>query len=365
MGIINEVAFNTVHNNQKVQLFTLKNKNGMIVQITNYGATIVSINVKDKEGKLADVVQGYDTAKEYIDNNESYQGAICGRYANRIKKGKFTLNRKEYSLTINDGGNHLHGGLIGFDKKIWDVKESSASKVTFQYTSPDGEEGYPGTVTVIVTYSISENNELQLDCSGTTDQETILNLVNHSYFNLAGEGSGTINNHQLQIEADFYTPLTKSHEPTGEILTVKNTPFDFTSLTCIGDRIDTDHEQLAIGKGYDHNFVLKHRIHNLELAATAIEPQSGRKMEVFTTMPGLQLYTANWIKNEKGKENHIYQEREAFCLETQNFPDAINQSHFPSPILAPKNIYKHSTIYRFSIIKSNIRFDPQNRQCNF
>lgn len=349
MGVINELTFNTVNNNQKIQLFTLKNKNGMIVQITNYGAIIVSINVKDKEGKLADVVQGYDTAQEYIEKNEYYRGAICGRCANRITKGKFTLNRKEYSLTVNSGDNHLHGGLVGFDKKVWDVKESSASKVVFQYTSSDGEEGYPGTVSVIVTYSISENNELRLDFSGTTDQETILNLVNHSYFNLAGEGSGTICNHKLQIESEFYTPISETGVPTGEILTVKNTPFDFTSLTCIGDRIDADHDQITIGKGYDHNFVLKHRIHSLDLVATAIEPQSGRKMEIFTTMPGLQLYTANWIKNEKGKEGHIYQEREAFCLETQNFPDAINQSHFPSPILTPKHVYKHSTIYKFSV----------------
>ncbi|KYH05677.1 hypothetical protein A1704_11315 [Chryseobacterium cucumeris] len=349
MGVINEVTFNTVHNQQKVRLFTLNNQNGMIVQVTNYGAIIVSINVKDKDGKQADVVQGYETAQEYIDNNEFYQGAICGRCANRIRKGKFMLNRKEYSLTVNNEDNHLHGGLKGFDKKLWDVKESSASEVTFQYTSPDGEEGYPGTLSVTVTYSINENNELRLDYSGTTDQETILNLVNHSYFNLAGEGSGTINNHQLQIEADFYTPLTKNLEPTGEILTVKNTPFDFTSLTGIGDRINTDHDQLKIGNGYDHNFVLKHPIHRLDLVATVIEPRSGRKMEVFTTMPGLQLYTANWIKNIKGKEDHIYQEREAFCLETQNFPDAINQSHFPSPILTPKNVYKHSTIYKFSV----------------
>lgn len=349
MGVINEVTFNTVHNQQKVRLFTLNNQNGMIVQVTNYGAIIVSINVKDKDGKQADVVQGYETAQEYIDNNEFYQGAICGRCANRVRKGKFILNRKEYSLTVNNEDNHLHGGLKGFDKKLWDVKESSASEVTFQYTSPDGEEGYPGTLSVTVTYSINENNELRLDYSGTTDQETILNLVNHSYFNLAGEGSGTINNHQLQIEADFYTPLTKNLEPTGEILTVKNTPFDFTSLTGIGDRINTDHDQLKIGNGYDHNFVLKHPIHRLDLVATVIEPRSGRKMEVFTTMPGLQLYTANWIKNVKGKKDHIYQEREAFCLETQNFPDAINQSHFPSPTLTPKNVYKHSTIYKFSV----------------
>lgn len=349
MNIINEEAFKAVHKGKKTSLHTLRNKNGMIAQITNYGAIIVSIHVPDKNRNFADVVQGYDTIKEYVNGNGPYMGAICGRCANRIGKGKFSLSGREYTLAVNNGPNHLHGGITGFDKVVWDVVKSSGSSVKLKYISQDGEEGYPGKVTVFVTYTLTDDNGLRLDYSATTSKQTVLNLASHSYFNLGGEGSGSIYDQELMINADFFTPTDDTNVPTGEIRPVRGTPMDFTSSRRIGEGIDKDDVQIRYGAGYDHNWVLKHHTGDLGLAVIAHDPKSGRVMEVFTTQPGVQLYTANWIDNEPGKGGKKYQRRWAFCLETQHFADAVNKPHFPSTILNPGEEYKHSCIYKFSI----------------
>jgi len=347
MNIIQEESFKGVHNGKKTSLHTLKNKNGLIAQITNYGAIIVSIYTPDRKGVMADVVQGYDTIKEYIDGNGPYMGAVCGRCANRIAKGKFSLSGKEYALAVNNGPNHLHGGIIGFNRVVWNVVKNTPSTVKMEYISADGEEGYPGKVKVSVTYSLTDENELRLDYLATTDKSTVVNLASHSYFNLAGEGSGSIYDQELMINSDFFTPTDETNVPTGEIRPVKGTPMDFTTLHKIGDGIDKEDIQIRYGAGYDHNWVLKHRSGTLGVAAVAYDPESGRMMEVITTQPGVQLYSANWIDNEKGKGGKKYQRRWAFCLETQHFADAINKPHFPSTILNPGEEYKHSCIYKF------------------
>jgi aldose 1-epimerase len=347
--MVNEANFKTVHYGKQTRLITLKNKNGLTAQITNYGAIIVSIDVPDRNGKIADVVQGYDTIDEYISGNGPYMGAVVGRCANRIGKGIFTLNNREYKLAINNGPNHLHGGINGFSKVVWEVMETKANMVHLQYISVNGEEGYPGKVKVTVVYTLTDNNELRLDYRATTDSATLLNLASHSYFNLAGEGSGDAMDQELQINAKFFTPTDDTNVPTGEILSVKGTPMDFTVSKRIGKDINQNYEQLKFGNGYDHNWVLNHPANQTGLAATAFDPKSGRVMEVFTTQPGVQLYTSNWMDNEKGKGGKLYQKRWAFCLETQHFADAINNPHFPSVILNPGEEYKHSCIHRFSV----------------
>lgn len=350
MNLINEEAFKTTHNGKAVALYTLKNKNGLVAQITNYGAIIVSLCVPDRKGSFADIVQGYDTIAEYINGNGPYMGAIVGRCANRIGKGKFSLEGKDYSLAVNNGPNHLHGGKVGYDKVVWDVKSASSTKLELTYFSKDGEEGYPGNVNVAVTYTLTDANELRLDYHATTDKTTVFNLASHSYFNLAGEGSGDIYNQELQINAGFFTPVDETSVPTGEILSVKGTPMDFTSPKKIGADIENDsYEQIKFGLGYDHNFVLNHRMGTLGLAAVAADPASGRVMEVYTTQPGVQLYTANWIDGEKGKGGKKYGKRWAFCLETQHFADAINKPHFPSTVLNPGEVYMHSCIHKFLV----------------
>jgi len=347
MDIIKEDSFKSVHNGKPTALYTLKNKNGLVAQVTNYGAIIVSIYVPDRNGKFVDILQGYDTIKEYIDGNGPYQGAICGRSANRLEKGKFTLEGKEYTLAVNNGPNHLHGGLVGYSKVVWDVVSHSASKVQMSYFSKDGEEGYPGNLKVSVTYSLTDDNEFRLDYEATTDKSTLINLASHSYFNMAGEGSGDIYKQELLINGNFYTPVDETSIPTGEIRSVKGTPMDFTDAKAFGTLIDVEDEQLKYGYGYDHNWVLNHRTGTLGLAAVARDPESGRVMEVYTTQPGVQLYTANWIDGEKGKGGKKYGRRWAFCLETQHFPDAIHKPHFPSTILNPGETYKHSCVHKF------------------
>jgi aldose 1-epimerase len=349
MKIIPEESFKGVHNGKQTSLHTLINKNGLVAQVTNYGAIIVSIFAPDRNGKMADVVQGYDTIGEYVNGNGPYMGAVCGRCANRIAKGEFSLAGKKYKLAVNNGPNHLHGGITGFSKVVWDVVKSTPSSLNLEYHSADGEEGYPGNVTVSVTYTLTDENELRLDYHARTDQTTVVNLASHSYFNLAGEGSGSIYDQELMINAAFYTPMDETSIPTGEIQKVKGTPFDFTRLRRIGELIDQENEQLKYGAGYDHNFVLNHRTGDLGLAAAACDPVSGRVMEVYTTQPGVQLYTANWIDGEKGKGGKKYGRRWAFALETQHFPDAINKPHFPSIILNPGEEYKHTCAYKFSI----------------
>jgi len=348
MEIIREESFKGVHNGNSTGLYTLKNKNGIIAQITNYGAIIVSIYVPDREGNMSDIVLGYDTIDEYINGNSPYMGCICGRCANRIAKGKFSLLDKLYSLAINNGPNHLHGGITGFSKVVWDVVNSSPSHVQLEYLSKDGEENYPGNLRVSVTYTLTEENELKLEYRAVTDKSTVVNLAGHSYFNLSGEGSESIYSHELMINGSFFTPTDETNVPTGEILSVKGTPMDFTVPKRIGLEIDLDDKQLRFGSGYDHNWVLNHRSGTLGLAAVAYDPVSGRVMEVHTTQPGVQLYTANWLDGEKGKGGKKYSRRCAFCLETQDFPDAINKPHFPPTILNSGEVYTHSCIYKFS-----------------
>jgi aldose 1-epimerase len=347
MNIIKESDFKSVHQGKPTSLHTLKNRNGLIAQITNYGAIIVSIYVPDRNGKLTDIVQGYESIGEYVKGNGPYMGAVCGRSANRIAKGKFTLDDKTYSLAVNNGPNALHGGLEGFNKKVWDVIKTASDSVKLQYISADGEEGYPGKLTVEVTYTLTDANELRLDYLATTDKSTIVNLAGHSYFNLAGEGSGDILNQELMINAVYFTPCDDTNIPTGEIRFVKGTPMDFTRPKKIGQDIDMDDEQLRYGAGYDHNWVLNNRTGRPGLAAIAHDPVSGRVMEVYTTQPGLQFYSANWPDDQLGKGGKKYGRRWAFALETQHFPDSINKPHFPSVILNPGESYKNSCIYKF------------------
>jgi aldose 1-epimerase len=347
MNLIKEEAFKSTVQGKQTALYTLKNKNGMVAQVTNYGAIIVSVFAPDKNGVFADMVQGYDTIGEYINGNGPYMGAICGRCANRITKGKLVIDGKEYQLAINNGPNHLHGGNIGFSKVVWDVVSSSSSKVEMTYLAKDGEENYPGNAKIKVTYTLTDDNGLRLDYEATTDKTTIVNLASHSYFNLAGEGSGVVHDQELMINGDFFTPVTETSEPTGEIRSVKGTPMDFTVAKPIGKDINANDEQIRFGVGYDHNWVLRHRMGDLGLAAVARDPKSGRVMEVYTTQPGVQLYTANWVDGEVGKGGKKYYKQWAFCLETQHFADAVNKSHFPSVILKPNQVYKQTCVYKF------------------
>jgi aldose 1-epimerase len=348
MQLINEQSFKTSHQAKQTGLFTLKNKNGLVAQVTNYGAIIVSIFVPDRSGNMADIVQGYDNIQAYINGNSPYMGAVCGRCANRIDRGKFTLDGKSYTLAVNNGPNHLHGGLTGFNKVVWDVTKQTGNSVTLFYRSKDGEEGYPGNLDVQVIYTLTDDNELTLDYHAVTDKATVVNLASHSYFNLRGEGSGSIYDQELMINAKFYTPTDDTSIPTGEICKVEGTPMDFRKPVQIGKHIDDDVEQLKFGNGYDHNWVLDHPAGELGLAAVAYDPASGRKMEIFTTQPGVQLYSANWIDHEPGKWGKKYQRRNAFCLETQHFADAINKPHFPSTVLRPGETYKHRCVHKFT-----------------
>jgi len=333
-----------------VELYTLTNKKGAEAKITTYGATVVSLKVPDRNGKFDDVVLGFDDIDGYL-KGSSYFGATIGRFGNRIAKGRFTLNGVGYKVATNNGENHLHGGNKGFDKVIWNAKPFNLKDgvgVTLSYLSHDGEEGYPGNLSVSVTYTLTDNNELKISYAASTDKDTIVNLTNHSYFNLAGQGNGDILNHQLMINADRFTPTDAGSIPTGELRSVKGTPFDFSQPTAIGARIDQDYEQLKFGKGYDHNYVLNGRVGMLRKAAQVFEPTSGRTMEAWTTEPGVQLYTGNFLAGAKGKSGKIYQFRNGFCLETQHFPDSPNKPSFPSTVLRKGRTFRTQTIYRFS-----------------
>jgi aldose 1-epimerase len=348
--LIKNQAFGTVPEGP-VDLYTMTNSRGMEVRAMNYGGIIVSLRVPDKKGMLADVVLGFDTLDAYL-NNKPYFGAIIGRYANRIAKGKFPLDGVEYRLARNNGMNSLHGGLKGFDKVLWHGEQFENNHgicVVFTYTSKDGEEGYPGNLKTTVTYTLTDQNELQIEYEATTDKATPVNLTNHSYFNLAGEGNGDILKHELMLNADRFTLVESTLIPTGELPSVARTPFDFTKPTAIGARIDANNEQLAIAHGYDHNFVLNRKSSRLELAGRVHEPQTGRVLEVYTTEPGIQFYTGNFLDGTiTGKNGHAYKKRAALCLETQHFPDSPNHSHFPSSILKPELIYHSRTVYKFS-----------------
>jgi aldose 1-epimerase len=344
---ITKSSFGKLPDGTAVDQYTLTGSHGAVCKIITYGGIVTELHVPDKNGQLADVVLGFDDLAGYL-RPQPYFGAICGRFANRIAKGKFTLDGKAYSLAVNNGPNALHGGLKGFDKVVWhatpgEFKDGPTLKL--EYTSADGEEGYPGKLKVTVVYTFTEKNDLRIDYTATTDKVTIINLTNHSYFNLAGAGSGDVFNHELMLAAKNFTPTDNTLIPTGEIKSVKGTPFDFTTAKTIGKDIAQLYSQPH--KGYDHNFVLDNQNKTLALAARVTEPKSGRAMEVLTTEPGVQLYTANFLGDTKGKAGKTYQQYGAFCLETQHYPDSVNHPNFPSIVLQPGAEYRTTTIYRF------------------
>jgi len=344
-------VFGTTADGKTADLYTLKNKNGMQVSITNFGATVVSIMVTDKAGKAADVALGYDDLAGY-ELNKNYLGVLVGRYGNRIAHGKFSIDGAEYTLAKNNGDNSLHGGIKGFNKAMWearDVSKGGEAAVEMKYVSKDGEEGYPGNLSVTVVYTLTNKNELKIDYSATTDKKTVVNLTNHTYFNLAGQGNGDILKQELMINADTFTPVDSGLIPTGELKKVDGTPFDFRKPTAIGARIDANDEQIKLGGGYDHNFVLNRKgATGLSLAARVSDPASGRTVEVWTTEPGVQFYTGNFLDGSfKGKGGGAYQKRTAFCLETQHFPDSPNHASFPTTLLKPGEKYHTTTVYKF------------------
>jgi len=328
-----------------IDLYTLNNSHGLRARIMTYGAIVVSLEVPDREGKVADITLGYDSLDGYLETTP-YFGAVVGRYGNRIAKGRFTLDGMEYTLATNNGENHLHGGIKGFDKVVWTaepVREDDAVGIKLSYLSPDGEEGYPGNLQSVVTYWITEANELKVTYLAETDRATPVNLTHHSYFNLAGQGTGDILGHELMLSADRYTPVDEGLIPTGELRAVASTPFDFTTPHTVGERI------AQVEGGYDHNFVLNKDGAELTLAARVAEPSSGRVMEIFTTEPGIQFYAGNFLDGSiTGKVGKVYHKHYGFCLETQHFPDSPNHAHFPSTILRPGEQYQSLTIHRFS-----------------
>ncbi len=343
--------FHVTHEGKQIDLFTLKNKNGMVVQITNYGGKIVSVIVPDKNGKTADVCLGYDDIDGYF-NGPGSMGATMGRVTNRISGAKFTLDDTVYHLANNDGNNTIHGGKKGFNYRIFDARQMDDQNLELHYLSKDGEEGFPGNLDLTVHFSLTDENELKVTYHATTDKPTVVNLTNHAYFNLAGEGSGDILEEELLVNADEFTPINEETLPTGEIRPVEGTPLDFRQLTRVGDRIDADDEQLKLGHGLDHNFVLNKEESEMGLAAILYDPGSGRMMEVFTTEPGVQIYTANWLSVKAphaGKGGKSYGPRSAICLETQHFPDAPNRPEFPSIVLNPGEEFVSTTIYKFSV----------------
>ena len=345
MKVSSEI-FGTMSDGREVQIFCLANDQRMEVRIINYGGIITSIKAPNRNGKPDDVVLGHDSLEGYL-HRSRYFGALIGRYANRIARGRFTLDGIGYQLAINNGHNHLHGGVRGFDKVVWQAQVTDDG-VELTYLSRDGEEDYPGNLNATVTYRLNDANELRIDYYATTDRDTIINLTNHSYFNLAG--SGTILDHELQIEADAFTPIDETLIPTGEIRNVKGTPMDFTSAAVIGARIGNHDDQLQIAGGYDHNFVLRGDEDTLRAAAKVYEPQSGRALEVFTTQPGLQFYSGNFLDGTLvGKGGRAYTKNSGCCFETQHFPDSPNQPQFPSTVLRPGEKYHQTTVFRFSV----------------
>jgi aldose 1-epimerase len=344
------VPFGTAPDGTPVSLYTLRNKNGVEARILNYGGIIQSLKVPDKNGNFGDVVLGYDTLDGYL-TNSPYFGALIGRYGNRIAKGHFTLDGVTYTLATNNFPNSLHGGVKGFDKVVWQAKPGSTElgrTLELTYVSHDGEEGYPGTLTVKAVYTLTADNAIRLDYTATADKDTIVNLTQHSYFNLAGQGD--ILGHIVYINADKFTPVDSTLIPTGELKPVDGTPFDFRTPTAIGARIGQDDEQLKFGKGYDHNWVVNHPMGELGLDARVTEPSSGRVLEVWSTEPGLQFYSGNFLDGTMtGKAGHVYQFRNAFAMEPQHYPDSPNHDNFPSAELHPGDTYHNTIIYRFSV----------------
>jgi len=340
-------------NGQKVDLYTMTNVNGYEMKVTTYGGIITMFKTPDKNDKYSDIVLGYNSVDGYVKINP-YFGAIIGRYGNRIAKGKFSLDGQEYTLAINNAPNNLHGGNKGFDKVIWEAKPlttDNAVSLEMRYLSKDGEEGFPGNLEATVVYTLTNDNTLEIQYTATTDKPTIVNLTNHTYWNFAGEGSGDILGHQLMINADSITPVDSTLIPDGTFMAVKDTPFDFTTPHTIGSRINVDNEQLKFGMGYDHNWVLnRENVSDTVLAATVYEANSGRYMEIYTTEPGIQFYSGNFLDGSiKGKSGSAYNFRNGFCLETQHYPDSPNKLNFPSVVLRPGEIYSTKTIHKFSV----------------
>ena len=332
-----------------VKSFTLRNANGVEITAISYGAIITSWKTPDRNGEIADIVLGFADPAQYVAANPPYFGAVVGRYGNRIANAKFTLDGRAVTLAANDGVNHLHGGKQGFDKVLWDgaiVTDRRGPTVAFTRSSPDGEEGYPGALKARVSYTLTAKNELIVEYEATTDKPTVVNLTQHSYFNLAGQGSGDILGHELRINADRYTPVDKTLIPTGELAPVEGTPFDYRKPTPIGARIDSQHPQMQFGRGYDHNWVLAREGTALSLAAEVYEPKSGRTLVVTTTEPGLQFYTGNFLDGTiTGKDGRVYRQRYGFCLETQHFPDSPNKPNFPTTTLRPGETYRSRTVF--------------------
>ena len=369
---VTQSTFGAMPDGTKIDLFTLTNANGLEVRVITYGAVIVSIKAPDRRGRFDDIVTGFDTLDGYL-NRSRYFGAVVGRYGNRIANGRFTLDGKTYELATNNGKNHLHGGVRGFDKVVWSgrpFERDGNTGVALTYMSHDGEEGYPGTLNATVTYTLTPRNELIVDYAATTDKATPINLTNHSYVNLAGDGHGDILQHLLTIDADRYTPTDDTQIPTGELASVEGTPFDFRTPTAIGARIDASDEQIRRGHGYDHNFVLRsgsadrsaslsgerstailsgERLHH---AARLVDPSSGRTLDVATTEPGVQFYSGNNLDGSAvGKNGHVYARRTSLCLETQHFPDSPNHANFPSTILRPGERFQSQTVFTFGVTR--------------
>jgi aldose 1-epimerase len=347
---VTETPFGSLPDGAKVSVFTLRNPNGAAARILNYGGIVVSLTMPDRQGVLADVVLGCDTVADYL-RDSPYYGAIIGRCGNRIREGRFTLNGQSYTLAANFFGHHLHGGVKGFDKRLWTAStgtNANSATLALSYTSADGEEGYPGTLSVQAVYTLTDRNELKLDFIATTDKPTLCNLTQHSYFNLAG--AGEVLDHRLTIPAGRFTPLDKAKLPTGAIATVEGTPFDFRRPTAVGKVIGTDSEQLKITNGFDHNWVFDKRPGEMTMLARLADPTSGRVLEVLSTAPGLQVYTPDFGDGCRGKGGQTYRRRGALCLEPQAFPDAPNHPEFPSIVLNPGETYRHTIIYRFSVV---------------
>jgi len=343
---ISRSFFGKTNDGKEVSLFTLKNKKGITVGITNYGGIITTLSTPDKAGKMADIVLGYDNLNQYFDKGDPYFGALVGRYANRIAKASFKLDGATYKLAANDHTNTLHGGLKGFDKVVWDaaeIKDLDSVGLSLKYLSPDGEEGFPGTLRTTVKYVLT-NDDFKIDYSATTDKATVLNLTNHSYFNLSGGAQNDILGHELTLYATKYTPVTKDLIPTGQLSPVASTPMDFTHAHKIGDAL------AKVEGGYDHNYVLDHKAGHLDQAAVVYDPSSGRVMTILTTQPGIQFYSGNFLDgSQKGKQGVFYTKHYALALETQHFPDSPNQPSFPSVVLKPGETYHEQTVYRFSV----------------
>ncbi len=349
---LNRKDFQTTINGKKTDLYILKNRKGYEVAITNYGGAIVALMVPDKDGKVANVIQGYDNIQAILNTPEPFRSTLIGRFGNRIAKGQFTLNGKDYQLALNDGPNALHGGPTGFHMRVWDAKQMGPRSLALTYTSAYGEEGFTGECRIAVEFTFTDLNELVIEYMATTNKKTIINLTHHAYFSLSGiaNPTPTIENQLMEVNADFYLPVDSTCIPTGEILKVAGTPFDFRTAKAVGLEIDADNEQIKNGNGYDHNYVLnKKEEGELSFAARLTEPESKRVMEVYTTEPGLQVYTDNYGAGHAGQHGATFPRRSAICFEAQHFPDTPNRPYFPSVVLAPGQLYKQKTIYRFSV----------------